>query len=138
MDIEHSLFRNTFETVLLIFIMKKNIKTNISLKLFNRESSWVQLWVSSICVHIFICICTHVHMCMCMCLCIWQYIFVFIFAYLYCIHIFLYVHLPTYIDTYISMCGFIYIYIYCKPLHVWIEVSVAVERMYVNNSNCDS
>ena len=33
----------------------------------------------------------------------------------------------------------IYIYIYiCKALHIWIELSVAVERMYVNNSNCDS
>ena len=28
--------------------------------------------------------------------------------------------------------------VYCKPLHIWIEVSVAIERMYVNNSNCDS
>ena len=28
--------------------------------------------------------------------------------------------------------------VYYKPLHIWIEVSVAVERMYVNNSNCDS
>ena len=28
--------------------------------------------------------------------------------------------------------------VYCKPLHIWIEVSVAVKRMYVNNSNCDS
>ena len=23
-------------------------------------------------------------------------------------------------------------------IHIWIEVSVAVKRMYVNNSNCDS
>ena len=30
------------------------------------------------------------------------------------------------------------IYIYCKPLCSWIEVSATVERMYVNNSNCDS
>ena len=28
--------------------------------------------------------------------------------------------------------------VYCKSLHIWIEVSVAVKRMYVNNSNCDS
>ena len=26
----------------------------------------------------------------------------------------------------------------CMSLHIWIEVSVAVKRMYVNNSNCDS
>ena len=26
----------------------------------------------------------------------------------------------------------------CKALHIWIELSVAVNRMYVNNSNCDS
>ena len=28
--------------------------------------------------------------------------------------------------------------VYCKSLHIWIEVSVAVKRMYVNNSNYDS
>ena len=28
--------------------------------------------------------------------------------------------------------------VYCKSLHIWIEVSVAVKRMYINNSNCDS
>ena len=28
--------------------------------------------------------------------------------------------------------------VHCKPLRIWIEVSAAVERMYVNNSNCDS
>ena len=28
--------------------------------------------------------------------------------------------------------------VYCKSIHIWIEVSVAVKRMYVNNSNCDS
>ena len=26
----------------------------------------------------------------------------------------------------------------CKDLQIWIELSVAVKRMYVNNSNCDS
>ena len=30
------------------------------------------------------------------------------------------------------------IYIYIASLFVWIEVSATVERMYVNNSNCDS
>ena len=28
--------------------------------------------------------------------------------------------------------------VHCKPLCIWIEVSATVERMYVNNSNCDS
>ena len=28
--------------------------------------------------------------------------------------------------------------VYCKSLHIWIEVSVAIKRIYVNNSNCDS
>ena len=28
--------------------------------------------------------------------------------------------------------------VYCKALHIWIELSVAVQRMYVNNNNCDS
>ena len=26
----------------------------------------------------------------------------------------------------------------CKPLRSWNEVSATVERVYVNNSNCDS
>ena len=28
--------------------------------------------------------------------------------------------------------------VYAKALHIWIELSVDVKRMYVNNSNCDS
>ena len=28
--------------------------------------------------------------------------------------------------------------VHCKPLRIWIEVSAAVERMHVNNSNCNS
>ena len=28
--------------------------------------------------------------------------------------------------------------VYCKSLHIWIVVSVAVKRMYVNSINCDS
>ena len=63
----------------------------------------------------------------------------------------------TYVDSCHTKVSLVYIYIYiymaefssewiyrvaisvfCKSLHIWIEVSVAVERVYVNNSNCDS
>ena len=72
------------------------------------------------------------------------------------IYIYIYIYTPTHTHIYI----YIYIYIYtplptwgwvlwrrsnrvaisahCKPLRRWIEVSATVERMYVNNSNCDS
>ena len=64
----------------------------------------------------------------------------------------LYTHLYIYIYTYgcvykqdLSRVEFsgewsnrVAISVYCKSLHIWIEVSVAVKRMYVNNSNCDS
>ena len=33
---------------------------------------------------------------------------------------------------------YIYIYIYMYFLLIWIELSVAIKRMYVNNSNYDS
>ena len=59
------------------------------------------------------------------------------------------VYLCVCVCVYVCVCVCIYIYIYIyiyivlplAPLQVssyWIEILAAIERMYVNNSNCDS
>ena len=60
---------------------------------------------------------------------------------------YMYIYVDDYIYIYIYMLPYprrvelsnrIAISVYCKALHIGIDLSVAVKRMYVNNSNCDS
>ena len=58
---------------------------------------------------------------------------------LYKMNAFLFYYKPMiYIYIYSEWSNYVAISVYCKSLHIWIEVSVAVKRMYVINSNCDS
>ena len=53
-------------------------------------------------------------------------------------YIYIYIPYPRRIEFSSEWSNRVAISVYCKPLHIWIEVSVDVRRMYVNNSNCDS
>ena len=67
-------------------------------------------------------------------------------------HIYIYIYICVCVDDYrdiytsFPLYGWILwrrsnrvaISVYFKLLRIWIEVSVAIERMYVNNCNCDS
>ena len=83
------------------------------------------------------------------------YIYIYIYIYIYCLatlmssdrtkQICLWMTIEIYILPYPRGVDFsgeeenrVAISGYCKPLRRWIEVSATVERMYVNNSNCDS
>ena len=91
--------------------------------------------------------------CVCVCVCINLSNSIIIGSYILICHnlyISIYINLSY---LFISIYLYIYIYriefsskrsnrvaisVYCKSLHIGIEVSVAVKRMYVNNSNCVS
>ena len=56
-------------------------------------------------------------------------------------YIYIYIYIlpyPRRVEFSSERSNHVAISVYCKSLHIWIEVSVAVKRMYVNNSNCDS
>ena len=76
-----------------------------------------------------------------------NYIYIYIATLIY---IYIYIYIATWmtIEIYTSLSPYdwalwrrssrVAISVYCQPLPIWIEVSVAIERMYINNSNCDS
>ena len=68
--------------------------------------------------------------------------FIFYACY-YILYIYIYIYIYIYSLTLVELSSpakkyRVAISVHCKPLHIWIEVSAAVERMYVNNCNCDS
>ena len=70
---------------------------------------------------------------------------IYIYIYIYRLYIYIYI---DYRDIYTPLPPWgwvlwwrsnrVAISVYCKSLRRWIEVSATVERMYLNNSNCDS
>ena len=61
------------------------------------------------------------------------------YVYTYLVYIYIYIlPYPRRVEFSGEWSNRVAISVYCKPLHIWIELSVAIERMYVNNSNCDS
>ena len=68
---------------------------------------------------------------------IYKYIYIYIYMYIY-IYIYIYSPTPVWLSSLANEVIVLALAFICKALHIWIELSVAVYRMYVNNSNCDS
>ena len=50
----------------------------------------------------------------------------------------IYIYSPTRrVEFFSEWSNRVVISVYCKALWIWIELSVAVKRMYVNNNKCD-
>ena len=60
-----------------------------------------------------------------------------IYMYIYYIYIYILPY-PRRVEFFRKWSNRVAISVYCKALHIWIKLSVAVKRMYVNNSNFDS
>ena len=54
------------------------------------------------------------------------------------IYICIYSPTPIGLSSLANKSNRVAISIYCKALHIRIELTVAVKRMYVNNRHCDS
>ena len=88
-----------------------------------------------LCVYVGACICMWVYVCTCVCECEFIYIYICV-----CVDGYrdIYTPLPPWGGVLWRRSNRVAISVYCKSLRSWIEVSATVERMYVNNSNCDS